>query len=43
MRDWAERVKNNGATLLEEPLIINEMPDTKGEALCKELGEKLAK
>ena len=43
MRDWAERVKNNGATLLEEPLIINEMPDAKGEALCKELGEKLAK
>ena len=43
MRDWCSRCRNAGANLLDENgLIVNETPDSDGEAACKELGGKLA-
>ncbi len=36
MRDWEERMKGYGATLVDEGLIVNEEPDADGLALCKE-------
>lgn len=43
MRDWCERCRNAGASLLEENgLIVNDAPDAEGEESCRELGRKLA-
>lgn len=42
MRDWEERCERAGAELLHESLIINETPDSDGEAACVELGEAIA-
>ncbi|BBB92148.1 MAG TPA: flavodoxin [Methylomusa anaerophila] len=42
MRDWTERMKNQGAALVDNGLIIQSTPDDAGEAKCKELGAKLA-
>lgn len=43
MREWAERVRNDGAALVnDEGLIANETPDDAALADCKDLGAKLA-
>ena len=43
MRDWCSRCEADGALLCDkEGLIVNEAPDAEGEALCEELGRKLA-
>lgn len=43
MRDWEERMKGAGATIVgEEGLICNLEPDEDGTAACEELGKKLA-
>ena len=43
MREWAERVRNDGAALVnDEGLIANETPDDAALADCKALGAKLA-
>lgn len=43
MREWAERVRNDGAVLVnDEGLIANETPDDAALAACKDLGAKLA-
>ena len=43
MRDWCERVKENGAVLFsEEGLICNETPDDDIQAACRKLGADLA-
>ncbi len=43
MREWAERVKGDGAELVNgEGLIANESPDDDALAACKALGAKLA-
>lgn len=43
MRDWEERMKSAGATLINgEGLIIHETPDEAGEAECENLGKQLA-
>lgn len=39
MRDWVDRVKQSGAILFGEGLIINLEPDDEGIKLCKELGK----
>ena len=42
MREWAERVKKDGAVLVnDEGLIVNEAPDDAALADCKTLGAKL--
>ena len=42
MREWAERVKKDGAVLVnDEGLIVNEAPDDAALADCKALGAKL--
>lgn len=43
MREWAERVRNDGTVLVnDEGLIANETPDDAALADCKALGAKLA-
>ena len=43
MRDWCERVKEEGAVLFsEEGLICNETPDDDVQAACRKLGADLA-
>ena len=43
MRNWAERVKKDGAEIIGgEGLIINETPNADGLAKCAELGKALA-
>lgn len=42
MRLWEDRCKDTGANLVSS-LIVNEYPDSKGEADCKDLGAKIAK
>ncbi len=42
MRTWQSDVEADGISLVAEGLIVNETPDSEGEALCKELGKKLA-
>lgn len=42
MRNWVERVKNDGAVLVsEEGLIVNETPSDDDLENCRELGKKL--
>lgn len=43
MRDWCERIKKTGATLVGEGLIVQNTPDADGIAECKELGSVIAK
>lgn len=43
MRNWVDRMKKQGASLVEEEgLIVHNTPDEAGLALCKKLGAKLA-
>ena len=43
MRDWCERVKEDGAVLFsEEGLICNETPNDDVQAACRKLGADLA-
>jgi flavodoxin I len=41
MRDWVERMEEQGAKVVGEALTIQNAPDPKGLAQCKELGAKL--
>lgn len=41
MRDWVDRVNNDGANLVQD-LIANEYPDDTASQQCKDLGAKLA-
>ena len=42
MSDCEERMKNTGASLVDEGLKIQNTPDDEGLELCRELGRKLA-
>ena len=42
MRDWEDRVRDAGATLYDEGLIINETPDADGEQECVDHGKGFA-
>jgi flavodoxin I len=42
MRDWEERMKGCGATLVDSGLIVHGTPDEDGLSQCRELGRKLA-
>ena len=43
MRDWCERVKEDGAQLFsDEGLVCNETPDDDVQAACRKLGADLA-
>ncbi|MBF4694387.1 flavodoxin [Fusibacter ferrireducens] len=42
MRDWEERMRNYGADLIADGLIINETPDQSGLDECTEFGKQLA-
>jgi flavodoxin short chain len=42
MKDWENRMKGYGATLIQEGLIVNLTPDAEALKECKELGSKLA-
>ncbi|CUH94640.1 hypothetical protein P22_0706 [Propionispora sp. 2/2-37] len=42
MKEWEERMRNQGFTLLEDGLIIQNTPDEEGLAACRALGKKLA-
>lgn len=42
MRDWEERMKNAGATLIgDEGIIVNEMPDDEAMNECRNAGREL--
>lgn len=43
MRNWEERMKNNGAILVEESLIVNEEPSEEDLKKCSILGQKISK
>lgn len=44
MRDWVERMKNAGATIVGgEGVIAHEAPDEEAKLACSELGRALAK
>ncbi len=42
MKDWEERVVNDGAELFESGLTINESPDDSALALCTDFGKRFA-
>ncbi len=42
MRDWDARMKNTGATLFTEGLILQNTPDAAGLDMCRDLGIRLA-
>ena len=42
MRNWEERMESNGAVLIGEGLIVNEMPEDENEQLCIDFGKKIA-
>ncbi|MGB2578761.1 flavodoxin short chain [Elusimicrobium simillimum] len=42
MRDWQDRIKAAGATLMEDGLTINMTPDGDGMAKCQEYGKRIA-
>lgn len=42
MKDWEDRMKEQGARLLDEGLIVQNTPDDTGLAKCRALGAKLA-
>lgn len=41
MRDWDERMKNAGAVLVRESLIVNYMPEGEEAERCREFGKSL--
>lgn len=41
MRDWEERLKNTGASLVADGLTVQGLPDDAVLAECRELGKKL--
>ena len=43
MRNWEDRVKSAGATLISDGVIVNNEPDEAALSECEELGEKAAK
>ena len=43
MRNWEDRVKSAGATLIADGVIANNEPDEAALSECEELGEKAAK
>lgn len=43
MQTWQSRVKDDGADLFEEGLIIYDAPNADGKAKCKDFGERFAK
>ncbi|WP_432407429.1 flavodoxin [Wukongibacter sp. M2B1] len=43
MRDWEERMKGYGASIVDEGLTIHLTPDDDGIEKCKDLGDSLAK
>ncbi|SCY76086.1 flavodoxin [Alkaliphilus peptidifermentans] len=43
MKDWEERIKNYGAKLIDEGLILHLTPTDEGLIKCKDLGENLSK
>ena len=43
MRNWEDRVKSAGATLISDGVIVNNEPDEVALSECEELGEKAAK
>ena len=42
MRDWENRVRDAGAVLYDEGLIIQETPDSDGEEECVDFGKGFA-
>ena len=42
MRDWEDRVRDAGAVLYDEGLIIQETPDSDGEEECVDFGKGFA-
>lgn len=42
MRDWDARMRNTGATLFTEGLILQNTPDAAGLGQCRDLGIRLA-
>ena len=42
MRDWDERMKNAGALLAVESLIVNDAPSGESEQECKDFGREIA-
>ncbi|MDR0645840.1 MAG: flavodoxin [Elusimicrobiota bacterium] len=42
MKDWQQRIKNAGAVLMSDGLIIKLTPDANGLEKCKEYGKKIA-
>lgn len=42
MRDWDERMKNAGAVLAVESLIVNDAPSGESEQECKDFGRGIA-
>lgn len=42
MRDWEDRVRDAGALLYDEGLVIQETPDSDGEEECVDFGEGFA-
>jgi flavodoxin short chain len=43
MRDWAERMKNAGAVLAAESLIVNEAPEGESTDQCRAFGAAITK
>lgn len=43
MRNWEDRVKSAGATLIADGVIVSNEPDEAALSECEELGEKAAK
>jgi len=43
MRDWQGRVERSGASLFEEGLILNELPDASGLEECRRFGERFTR
>lgn len=42
MREWEDRCQAAGARLIDDGLMINEMPDDQGLEACRQLGQALA-
>ena len=42
MRDWEDRVRNDGAKLFADGLTIENTPDDDGVAACQKLGKEFA-
>ena len=40
MKTWEERVRNSGAILFKEGLIINYTPEEEDESICENFGKE---